>query len=66
VSWKPIDVIQSTLRDTMKDRDRPGSQPPDLGDIRRRTGVIQTAASNAPIDFLAQALARTAKGNQVS
>lgn len=58
-----IDVIQSTLRDTMKDREAARTQLADLqGNIDEGgTGVVQTAASNAPIGFLAQALARTAK-----
>ena len=58
-----IDVIQSTLRDTMKDREIARTQLAELqGDLEEGgTGVIQTAASNAPIDFLAEALARTAK-----
>lgn len=58
-----IDVIQSTLRDTMKAREAARSQLADLqGSIEDGgTGTIQMAASNAPIDFLAEALARTAK-----
>jgi murein DD-endopeptidase MepM/ murein hydrolase activator NlpD len=58
-----IDVIQSTLRDTMKDRETARTQLADLqGNLQEGgNGVIQTAASNAPIDFMAEALARTAK-----
>ena len=58
-----IDVIQSTLRDTMKDRETARAQLADLkGNIEDGgTGVIQMASSNAPMDFMAEALARTAK-----
>ena len=58
-----IDVIQSTLRDTMKDRETARTQLADLkGNIEDGgTGVIQMASSNAPMDFMAEALARTAK-----
>ena len=54
-----IDVIQSTLRDTMKDRETARNQVAALqedGD-----GAIQISASTAPMDFMADALARTAK-----
>ncbi len=58
-----IDVIQSTLRDTMKDREAARTQLASLqGNLSEGgSGVIQTAASTAPIGFLADALARTAK-----
>ena len=58
-----IDVIQSTLRDTMKDREAARSQLAALqGEIENGgAGAVQTAASSAPIDFLAEALERTAK-----
>ena len=58
-----IDVIQSTLRVTMKAREAARMQLADLqGSIDTGgTGIIQTASSNAPIDFMAEALARTAK-----
>ena len=57
-----IDVIQNTLRTTMKDREQARQQLADLkGDIKNGGGVIQTAASSAPIDFLSEALARTAR-----
>lgn len=58
-----IDVIQFTLRNTMKDRETARTQLAELqGTVEEGgTGVIQTAASNAPIGFLAEALARTAK-----
>lgn len=58
-----IDVIQNTLRTTMKDRETALQQLAALeGDIENgEGGVIQTAASSAPIDFLAEALERTAK-----
>lgn len=57
-----IDVIQNTLRTTMKDRETALQQLAALeGDIENGGGVVQTAASSAPIDFLAEALERTAK-----
>lgn len=58
-----IDVIQNTLRTTMKDRETALQQLAALeGDIENgEGGVIQTAASSTPIDFLAEALERTAK-----
>ena len=54
-----IEVIQSTLRDTMKDREQARDQVAAMqadGD-----GSIQVSASTAPMDFMADALARTAK-----
>ncbi|MEQ6204266.1 M23 family metallopeptidase [Sulfitobacter sp. HNIBRBA2951] len=54
-----IDVIQSTLRDTMKDREAARAQVAQLQDTEG--GTVQVAASTAPMDFLADALARTAK-----
>ncbi|NNK15511.1 MAG: peptidoglycan DD-metalloendopeptidase family protein [Sulfitobacter sp.] len=58
-----IDVIQNTLRATMKDREAARQQLATLqGEIDNGgDGVIQTAASSAPIGFLAEALERTAK-----
>ncbi|MEH6646210.1 M23 family metallopeptidase [Sulfitobacter sp.] len=53
-----IDVIQSTLRDTMQDREAARSQ---VAQLQTENGdSIQVAASTAPMDFLADALARTA------
>ena len=54
-----IDVIQSTLRDTMQDREAARSQVAQLQ--TENGGSIQVAASTAPMDFLADALARTAQ-----
>ena len=54
-----IEVIQSTLRDTMKDRETARNQVAAMqadGD-----GSIQVSASTAPMDFMADALARTAQ-----
>jgi murein DD-endopeptidase MepM/ murein hydrolase activator NlpD len=58
-----IDVIQNTLRATMKDRETARRQLATLqGEIENGGGgVIQTAASSAPLGFLAEALERTAK-----
>lgn len=58
-----IDVIQSTLRDTMKERQAARTQLASLeGSLADGgTGNVQAAASNAPIEFLAEALAETAK-----
>jgi hypothetical protein len=54
-----IDVIQSTLRNTMKDRELARSQVQQLQ--ADGSGTVQIAASTAPMDFLADALARTAQ-----
>lgn len=54
-----IDVIQSTLRDTMKDRETARDQVALLQS--EDGGAIQVAASTAPMGFLADALARTAE-----
>jgi len=54
-----IDVIQSTLRDTMKDRETAREQVAQLQS--EEGGAVQVAASTAPMDFLAEALERTAK-----
>tara|TARA_R110000787_G_scaffold230008_2_gene337535 strand:- start:1429 stop:2745 length:1317 start_codon:yes stop_codon:yes gene_type:complete len=54
-----IDVIQSTLRNTMKDREAARSQVAMLQS--EEGGAVQVAASTAPMDFLADALARTAQ-----
>ena len=54
-----IDVIQSTLRNTMKDREKARGQ---VALLQTEGGAtIQMAASTAPMDFLADALARTAR-----
>ena len=53
-----IDVIQSTLRSTMHDRETARDQ---LAVLQSGDGAaIQVAASTAPMDFLADALTRTA------
>ncbi|MGJ8546781.1 MAG: DUF5930 domain-containing protein [Sulfitobacter sp.] len=54
-----IDVIQSTLRLTMLDREAARSQ---LADMQSEggTGTVRTTTSSAPMDFMAEALARTA------
>ena len=54
-----IGVIQSTLRDTMKDRQTARDQVAALQ--TENGGSVQVAASTAPMGFLADALARTAK-----
>ncbi|MGB5864338.1 MAG: M23 family metallopeptidase [Sulfitobacter sp.] len=54
-----IDVIQSTLRDTMQDRQTARAQVAALQS--EGGGAIQVAASTAPMDFLADALAKTAE-----
>ncbi|KAJ03223.1 peptidoglycan DD-metalloendopeptidase family protein [Sulfitobacter mediterraneus] len=57
-----IDVIQSTLRDTMKDRETARRTLAELQDtLEDGAGQVQVAASNAPMGFLAEALERTAK-----
>ncbi|KIN60767.1 Peptidase, M23/M37 family [Sulfitobacter noctilucae] len=58
-----IDVIQSTLRETMQDREAARDQLASLEGSLEEGGAttVQTAANSAPIDFLAQALERTAK-----
>ena len=57
-----IDVIQSTLRDTMKDRETARHSLAELRDsLEDGTGQVQVVASNAPMGFLAEALERTAK-----
>ncbi len=57
-----IDVIQTTLRSTMKDRETARNK---LAAIQESgdngAGAVQTSTSNVPIDFLSAALARTAK-----
>ncbi len=55
-----IEVIQSTLRDTMNARDEARTQIATLKEDGEGTGPVQVAASNAPLDFLADALSRTA------
>lgn len=54
-----IDVIQSTLRDTMQDRQTARAQVAALQS--EGGGAVQVAASTAPMDFLADALAKTAE-----
>lgn len=58
-----IDVIQKTLRDTMKDREAARTKLADLQESLEDggTGLVQTASNSAPIDFMADALARTAQ-----
>ncbi len=57
-----IEVIQSTLRDTMKERESARTQLAALEQNLEEggNGVVTAAASSAPVDFLAEALARTA------
>lgn len=57
-----IDVIQSTLRDTMKDRQKARLKLAELeGSLENgEAGSVRADADQAPTDFLAQALARTA------
>ena len=54
-----IDVIQSTLRNTMKDREIARGQVAQLQESGG--GTLQVAASTTPMDFLSDALARTAQ-----
>lgn len=54
-----IDVVQSTLRNTMKDRETARSLVAQLQS--ENGGAIQVASSTAPMDFLADALSRTAQ-----
>jgi len=58
-----IDVIQTTLRDTMKEREAARTQLAELeGSLQDGgTGTVRTASNGAPVDFLAEALARTAR-----
>jgi murein DD-endopeptidase MepM/ murein hydrolase activator NlpD len=57
-----IEVIQSTLRDTMKERQAARQQIAALEGTLEDGGasLVKTASSTAPVDFLAEALARTA------
>ncbi|MFD2739856.1 DUF5930 domain-containing protein [Sulfitobacter aestuarii] len=57
-----IEVIQSTLRDTMKDREAARTQLAELEGAMENGdgGAPQTAANGAPVDFMAKALAETA------
>lgn len=57
-----IEVIQSTLRDTMKERQQARTQLAELESSLEEggTGVVRTAGNSTPVDFLADALARTA------
>ncbi len=58
-----IDVIQNTLRQTMHDREEARTQLTELkGSLQDGgSGVVRTASNAAPLDFLSEALARTAK-----
>ncbi|MBW4963034.1 DUF5930 domain-containing protein [Sulfitobacter sp. CW3] len=58
-----IEVIQSTLRDTMKEREAARVKLAAIEGNAAKTGAAnaQTAASSAPISILADALARTAQ-----
>ncbi|MEW9918567.1 DUF5930 domain-containing protein [Marimonas sp. MJW-29] len=58
-----IDVVQNTLRSTMKEREQARQRLAALeGEIENGSGgLAQTAANSAPIDFLAEALERTAE-----
>ena len=58
-----IDVIQSTLRQTMNQREAARLQLADLEGNMKEGGesTLRTASYSAPIDFLAQALERTAE-----
>ncbi|SFS48162.1 Murein DD-endopeptidase MepM and murein hydrolase activator NlpD, contain LysM domain [Sulfitobacter marinus] len=58
-----IEVIQSTLRDTMKEREAARQKLAALegGTGENGASTTQTAQSSAPIDILADALARTAQ-----
>ena len=58
-----IDVIQNTLRGTMKEREAARQQLAALEGITdgETSNVVQAATSSAPIGFLAEALERTAK-----
>lgn len=55
-----IEVIQSTLRDTMKARDLARTRLAALEEGEEGSESVQTAGGGAPLDFLADALARTA------
>ena len=55
-----IDVIQKTLRQTMKDREEARNQLAALQSDGEDPSAPVAVASNAPMDFLAEALARTA------
>ncbi|MCX7560057.1 DUF5930 domain-containing protein [Sulfitobacter sp. F26204] len=58
-----IDVIQSTLRDTMHDREDARAQLAELeGSLDEGgTGAVRMATNAAPLGFLAEALEQTAK-----
>jgi murein DD-endopeptidase MepM/ murein hydrolase activator NlpD len=58
-----IDVIQNTLRGTMKEREAARQQLAALEGTTdgETSNVVQAATSSAPIGFLAEALERTAK-----
>ena len=55
-----IEVIQSTLRNTMNDRDTARGRLATLESGEDGTGSVQVATNGAPLDFLADALSRTA------
>lgn len=58
-----IDVIQNTLRSTMQEREAARVQLAELeGNIEAgESGVVRTAGNSTPVDFMAKALAETAK-----
>lgn len=56
-----INVIQSTLRHTMKDREAARSALAKLEGEIGEGGVVQTAANATPLDLLSEALERTAR-----
>ncbi len=58
-----IDVIQATLRDTMRERETARTKLATLQAEQTAPGTAQaaTGATSAPIDFMADALARTAR-----
>jgi murein DD-endopeptidase MepM/ murein hydrolase activator NlpD len=58
-----IDVIQSTLRQTMQDREAARTQLAELeGSLEDGgTGTVRTASNAAPLGFMAEALEQTAK-----
>lgn len=57
-----IEVIQSTLRDTMKEREEARLKLAAIeGDAKNGTATAQDVESSAPISILADALARTAQ-----
>ena len=55
-----IEVIQTTLRDTMQEREAARSQVAALEEHGEATTTHNTASGGAPMDFVAEALAQTA------